>query len=72
MEHPHDAGWSCEGGRIRGFLGVAKLLTLDLAWISIWTSLWHLGPLNRRLCPQLSDYYGARETSDPLLVVVTV
>lgn len=68
MKRPHDAGRSCEGGRLRCFLGVARLLSLDLAWIFIWTSLWHLGPLNRTLCPGFSDYYGVRETSDPLHV----
>lgn len=30
MKHPHDAGQSCEGGRLRCFLGVARLLSLDL------------------------------------------
>lgn len=49
MKRPHDAGRSCEGGRLRCFLGVARLLSLDLAWLFIWTSLWHLGPLNRML-----------------------
>lgn len=51
MKLPHEAGWSCLGEHLCCFLGVPRLLTLDLAWIVIWTSFWHRGPLNRRLCP---------------------
>lgn len=60
MKLPHGAGWPCEGGHLCCFLGVPRLLTLDLAWIFIWTSFWHLSPLNRRLCPGFSYYFGGQ------------
>lgn len=70
MKRPHEAGWSCEGGHLCCFRGVPRLLTL--ASVFIWTSFWYLGPLNRRLCPRFSYYYGVRETSDPLHVMGTL
>lgn len=69
---PNEAGWSHQDRHLHCFLGAPKQLTLDLAWIFIWTSFWASCPLNRRQCLEFSDYRGVRERSAPLHGVGTL